>query len=50
MNERPASHALPAAAAPDDAVEPGAKKKRGAGALSRLLRTLKRGKRSEFQG
>lgn len=48
MNERPSSDTLPAAKAPEDSVEPGAKKKRGgAGALSRLLRTLRRGKRSE---
>ncbi|HEY7610306.1 MAG TPA: hemolysin family protein [Alphaproteobacteria bacterium] len=48
MNEQPSSRALPAAEAPDETGEPGAKKKRGgAGALSRLLRTLRRGKRSE---
>jgi CBS domain containing-hemolysin-like protein len=48
MNDQPSSRSLQSAEAPDEPAEAGAKKRRGgAGALSRLLRTLRRGKRSE---
>jgi CBS domain containing-hemolysin-like protein len=48
MNDQPSSRSLQSAEMPDEPAEAGAKKRRGgAGALSRLLRTLRRGKRSE---